>query len=184
MHIIKPYETAVTLFHVDGGVWTYPSLCAAAKDLGLNWINRNVGEHFVQYTHKEYSYQEDGKRKAQPVYRTHAYIMRNDFGQAVTWLDFGHLVRKTLPWYQRRYLDWNGKGPVPGTGKPKAGHDYYQKGSPSRLRRTAVTAKDEGEVRPRPKQDLGSHYDDAWDWYSYNRCKRSWKHYRKHQWRD
>lgn len=184
MYIIKPYETAVTLFHVDGNVCTYPSLRAALKDLDLAWISRNVGEHFVRYTHTESCWRDGERVKGERIYQTHSFIMRNDEGKPVTRADFGDLVPKSVPWYRRSYLEWSGQGPVPGTRKPKAGTDLYQRGYPARVRRTTFTVLEEGEVRPRPKQDMGYLYDDPWDWYSYDRCNRSWKHYRNQQWRE
>lgn len=185
MHVIKPYETAVTLFRVDGTVWVYPSLRTAFKALGKAWIARNVATDFVIYAHTTRFLPGDDYFTGERVYHTSQFVMRDDSGNALTAADFAHLVPRKLPWHMRAYQYWNGEGPVPRTRKPKASEGHYQKYHPANSLRTSITFAEEGEPQARPKRRFENmRYAWCWDdYYPDERHNRSWKYYRKHQWR-
>lgn len=110
--------------------------------------------------------------------------MRDDFGKPLTGSDFEYLKPRKLTWYDKAYQHWNGKGPVPKTRKPKAGFDKRLRMVPANILRGSLFFEEEGEVGPRPKNRF-SNLKSTWDdYYPDDRCNKSWKYYRKQQWRD
>lgn len=183
MHIIQAHTPSVTLFTNVGEVRTFKSLAAAKKALGIRWITANVGEHFCTFTGFEIRHTEDGVVRT-PCYSGAFAIMRDDLGTPITAFDFYALDRKPfVPWWLRRYGNWNGEGPVPGVSKPKAGRHYYRSPATMSERRLAQSI-DPDEPGPRPsrnKSHLPTNYDDL---YPNSRRDRSWKGYRKQKWKS
>src|SRR4051812_43443183 len=130
MYQIPAYESAVTLFSRDGDVWAYPSLRAALKALGRDWIARNVGPHFRVFRCKSRVF--DTARATwvvEPVYDEPAYIRRDDAGAPVTVATFSPLIgrRRYQPRWTRMLDTWNGEGPAPGVHKTSAGRHYCRR---------------------------------------------------------
>lgn len=186
MYHIPAYETAVTLFSRDGNVWAYPTLQAALKDLGRDWIARHVGPHFRVYRCNARFFNTARESWAsEPVYDEHAFIMRDDAGEPVTLANFYPLLERRR--YQSRWtrmLDtWNGEGPVPGVHKTSAGRHYCRRMETMNERRQAsLVLAEEGEVAPRAARNA-SHLPNSWDdfWVS-ARGNRNWKRFRKTRW--
>lgn len=185
MHIIKPYETSVTIFHRDGGAWTYPTKKALLNELGMRWIMNNVGKHFREF---RYAYQVLGVTgwRYEPVYSEHEYIMRDDDGKALTHGDFADIVerRKTYWGYRGRLLDnWNGEGPVPGVRRPRGGN-YFRHPKTTNERRWATPVLEDGEPAPRAARN-SHHLPNSWDDYQRaSREDRNWKRFRKTRWKQ
>ena len=184
MHIIRPYETAITLFGADGTVYSYASLKEALKTLGIAWIRNHVGEHFRVFSHHEVDYGRPAEAgRARPVYKHHAYIMRDDAGCPVTAAHFSKLLpRRRYNHYTWLYGSWNGEGAVPRTGKSRGGH-YYRRPGTTAERRASFVIAEEGEVAPRAARNAANLVN-AWDDYRVScREDRNWKRFRKTQWK-
>jgi hypothetical protein len=196
MYIIKQHQTTVTLFCRDGRVWHYPSLNAARKQLGLSWISINVAAEFCAYSHAVWrnaegtrAYYDDNMvsepRYLETFYWQADFIMRDDAGRPVTHATFGALTLPTQRpgsrYSYRRYLRFL---PVPGTGNRHGRRRHGREISYANALRGLVTFKEEGEVAPRPKR-AKTLVPDWWDdYYSSARGNRSWKQYRKTQWKQ
>lgn len=183
MHVIKPHETAVTLFGRDGGVWVYPSKKAALAALGANWISRNVGAHFCECDGRAPVWAEAESRVDwRPWYSYHEFVMRDDFGQPLTWSNFSELQPRCTYW-RYRYLDnWNGEGPVPGI-HGRRHYRYFRRPGTTPERRISFAIAEDGEPAPRAARNatnLPNSYDDIGR--SNVEC-RNWKRFRKQQWR-
>jgi hypothetical protein len=206
MHIIKPYQTAVSLFCRDGRAWHFPSLKAARKELGLRWISNNVAEHFRTYRQTVWrdadgmrlyyggTTSEKGACYPERFYDERDYIMRDDNGKPVTY----HTFYSTLPYEQRngrkyvakyrmwnaKHREWTGTGPVPGISRRRNGSRRGRDISYMNAMRVAETFGEEGEVAVRPSRGK-SLQADRWDTYlRASRQDRSWKNFRKTQWKD
>lgn len=191
MHIIKPYQPTITLFNRDGRVSQFPSLKAAARELGVRWISRNVGEHFRTYSHTSWMHTDaawtpTGGGAEQGVvyekhYRDYDYVMRDDAGEPVTHAAFWMLDRAAKR-YSRGFDRWDDGTPVPHTGNRRSGHHYYRRPQLVNAVRAAETFREEGEVLPRAKRR--SHIlPDRWGGPRVsNRANRNWKNFRGQQW--
>lgn len=186
MHQIPAHETAVTLFSRDGDVWAYPTLRAALKALGRDWIARNVGPHFRVFRCMSRVFNTERETWVrEPIYDEHAFIMRDDAGQPVTVGTFYPLLERRR--YQSRWtrmLDtWNGEGPVPGVHKTSAGRHYCRRMATMNERRQAcLVLEEDGEVAPRPARSA-SNLPNSWDDYWVSaRGNRNWKQFRKTRW--
>jgi hypothetical protein len=187
MLVIPPYQTAIRLFHKDGSVVVYASLAVAKSKLGLRWIADNVGKHFREYDYTPHYFSGGGGNPpiaGTPVYRESKYIMRNDAGEPVTRADFA-VHNPPLPYVSRwslRHGNWNGEGPVPGVHKHRGG-SHFRHIRTTRSRRLAIAIFEEGEVAPRGRQRSWG-IPDAWDDFGVAaREDRSWKRYRKTQYK-
>lgn len=183
MHVTKKYQTAVTIFGREGGVWRYRSIKAVVHDLGLNWIAQNVGAHFRVYSHTEYirTEMEVGgyADRARPVYKEAQYIMRDDAGKPVGYAHCCAVVRAG-----QRYLfspEYTG-GPVRGTGRRRRYRSIRRHVSYINALRAAQTFVEEGEVPVRNRRSKGLERD-PWDDYAYRHLERNWKKFRKTQWK-
>jgi len=169
MHIIRQHQTSVSLFERNGNVVVFRSMKEALKKLGYSWITINVGPHFRIFI--------DGG------YTDYSYIMRNDVGESVTAESFAVLRVKPVRRYRtRQFKYWNGDGSVPGTGR-RGGTHYFRNIRYINTKRAAQYFSDEGEIAPRAARTV-SCLPDAWDDLAISsRYCRSWKQYRKAQWR-
>lgn len=181
MHTIPAYTPRVTLFTNDGQTRKFESHKAALEELGLNWIARNVGEHFSQFDGFDVLHTESGITKT-PRYRQAYAIMRTDLGDVLTAADFRSLVKKHYPmWRYGRYLYWNGEGPVPWTGK-RSGGRWLRRIGTTQERRMAQSL-DPDEPAPRAARNE-KNLPNSWDDYSIAaREDINWKRHRKTQWK-
>lgn len=184
---IAPHETAVTLFHVDGDVWTYRSKSAALRELGYRWICANVGRQFCTFSHAKLVIDPVTGRSVdwEPVYVGSQFIMRDDHGGVLTGADFdAPRVRRVRYWSRCAQLreTWNGEGPVPGVRRRRGGH-YFRHPKTQQERRWAEPLPEYDEPAPRPKRNAAA-LPSSWDDYAVaDRQDRSWKRYRRHQYK-
>lgn len=190
MHIVKKYQTAVTLFSREGGVWRYPSIRALVNDLGLNWVGNNVAEHFRVFSHAEWRTAAGGpywggRGAGEPylvrVYKDSRFILRDDAGKVVAYRDCWDAVRE--PW-RATMAKRSEVGPVPGTGKRR--QRYHRRRGPQFINavRVAETFAEEGEVTVRVARGVNL-LQSKWDsdyWYGHH-MERCWKKFRKTQWK-
>jgi hypothetical protein len=174
-------NTAVTLVSSEGQVWFYASKKAALAELGFYFIDSHVFVEFAHYRSPLFpgslSYSWHSGRLS--------YVMRDDWGRPLTAEDFAHLVpkRKVGRW-DHRLGSWDGKSPVPGTGKWKAGRHHFRYPRTQQERRWAEPVREEGEPGPRPARKARQ-LPSAWDDCSISaRADRGWKRHRKTQWRE
>lgn len=181
MHIITPYETAVSLFARDGGVRTYASRREALRELGASFIRNCVAEHFWEFAGYTWSWRDGDLVCGERQYNTASYIMRDDTGAPLTWADFAGLVAKRRR--LGRYASfWNGGGPVPHRGRWHHTRRCRRPQTCNELRQ-AIPVQDEGEVAPRSSRNL-THLPNSWDDYMRATDRdRNWKRHRKHQWK-
>lgn len=141
----------------------------ALKKLGYSWITSNVGPHFRVFTGA--------------AYVDYQYTLRNDVGEIITAESFFALRCKSADQYRSRlFLHWNGLGPVPGTGRSRVSH-YFRNIRYINAKRAAQYLADEGESAPRAARSVNL-LPDAWDDLKiYSRRFRSWKQFRRTQWR-
>lgn len=187
MHTIPPYETAVSLFHRDSDVWVYPTLKAALRELGFSWIQQNVGKEFREFSCAEQIQVRCGDQPRYIVterhYAEHAFVMRDDFGKALTALDFQPLRPYRTKGYRRWRETWNGEGPVPHTGRWRRGGHYFRAVRFAPEMRLSIPVKEDGEPAPRPSRNFAN-LPDSWDDYPVrSRWNNNWKRYRRQQWK-
>lgn len=176
MVIIKPHQSEVSLFHIDGVVRIFASITRARQSLGCSWINKHVGKYFCEFSHISHLGGPVPEREV--VYTDHEYIMRNDMGEPLTVSDF--YVKKTYGY--SRYGSWNGTGPVPGTRKWRGGGHHRHIKTMSE-RRASFPIFEDGEVGPRAARTAVV-LPTAWDDLSRSDYGvRSWKKHRKNQWK-
>lgn len=170
MYIIPPVEVGVTLYRLDGPSQFYPSRRLLLNALGFSCLRRAVGPCL------------------DPSYGWR-YVIRDADGALLFARDFEALAkRKELNRYTYRYgstTTWNGVGPVPGTGR-RTGYQVFRRHMKTAQERRmhAFYDMEAGEPKPRVKRsgsNLPSNYSDMTRG-DYN--SRSWKHRRKHQWKD
>lgn len=190
MHVITPHQAAITVFNRHGLVRKYASKTEALAHLGYRWISNNVGLNFREYIQRNRVFIPDAAQQFQHdiVYRDHAFILRDDNGVCLVAGDFHELAmdiyrtRRKVSRYDR-FRFWNGSGPVPGTRHYRGGHIFRRPGTHP-LRRDAVHFPDAGEPGIRAKRsanNLPTSYDDC---HRSDVGGRSWKRYRKTQWKD
>jgi hypothetical protein len=193
MHIVQPYQTAVTLFKRNGDVVAFSSMQAAFRQLGFSWIAANVGPHFRTFSHHVYvsldgrvvrNRKEIGGIAIQwPVYVEHDYVMRDDSGNPLTAESFAFLRAKSSGSYTvRGFRYWNGVGPVPFTGKQTGAH-YFRNIRYVNAKRVAQYFPEDGELAPRAARNARGEPDSWDDKPIAARSCRNWKRYRKIQWR-
>lgn len=188
MHYIKPYQTAVTLFGCDGSCYVYESLKTALKALGFSWISHHVGREFKTYQSARLNSVYNPKTKKlievlSPFSYVYAeFIMRDDFGEPVTALDFDR-IRAKKKYRSYCYALWNGEGPVPGTAKGKAGSHHYRRIRCKNALLAAECFEEEGEAAPRADRNQGN-LPNSWDDYHVSgRRNNNWKRFRKTRWK-
>lgn len=190
MHIVKEYQTAVTLFSREGGVWRYPSIRALVKEMGLTWVGNNVGEHFRVFSHAEWRTaaggpywggRQAGEAYSVRIYKDSHYILRDDAGRVVTYGHCWNAVRE--PWRPTQ-VKRSSEGPVKGTGKRRQRYHRRRGARFINAVRAAETFYEEGEVAVRTARGvelLQSKWDSDY-WYGHH-MERSWKKFRKTQWK-
>jgi len=184
MYIIKPYQTAVTLFSRDGDFRVFSCIEHAYRQLGDRFIGRKVGPDFRVFLHESHTWSErDGEMvcRTEPVYLEFGFILRDDAGKALTLSDFAHLRQPSWMRWNFALRTWNGKGPVPNIGRLRGGHYFRHPGTMAERRQAQVM--DEFDVAPRAarnERNLPTAYD---DFHVAAREDRSWKRHRKTRWK-
>lgn len=181
MHFIPAYTPSVTLFTADGKTRHFSSVRAALEELGIRWIELNVGEHFCLFDGHDVLWTEAGLERT-PRYRYAYAIVRNDLGDVVKASDFRALVpKKRSYWYYRRFEFWNGEGPVPRTGRHRGGRYFRRLGTVGARRQAQCV--DFEEPAPRAARNAAN-IPNSWDDYAVAaREDRNWKRYRRTQWK-
>jgi hypothetical protein len=186
MVIIKPYQSAVSLFGADGSVRVFKSLEHAYRELGERFIGSDVGREFCVFRYATSVWTERAGEMVQcrePVYDYYRYVLRDDAGCALTIGDFAHLRarRRHRGRYGFALATWNGEGSVPGIGRLRGGH-YFRR-MHTMAERRAAQLMDECEVAPRAARNA-SNLPNSWDDHHVrSREDRSWKRFRKTRWK-
>lgn len=194
MHKISAYEARVFLFYKNGGRTTYASKSQALKILGQKFIRNEVGENFIQFSHREWpSIHWDSNGDMGPsipgevIFKHSNFIMRDEFGKTLTLADFMDLIHmgkepvRSLYFYRFGY--YCGEGPVPGTGKSRSHRGSYFKvfSSVPEMRQNQVIEADEPVARAqRNLHNLSSAWDDD---IRKDRRNKNWKRFRKTQYK-
>lgn len=179
MHKIPEHITGVTLFRRDGLSRAFASFAAALEALGYDWIVKNVGAHFREFTGHERCLINDRWVRF-PTYREAEFILRDDQGRVVTGADFNDLLPRRSYFY--RFSFWNGEGPVPGTGGWGNGH-YFRHPKTMAERRQAQQV-DPDEPAPRPARS-SANIPNAWDdYWVASRDDVNWKRFRRTQYKQ
>jgi hypothetical protein len=113
------------------------------------------------------------------------YVIRDELGQPLFARDF-ELPSPDVPLYlvfRPALLNWNGTGPVPGTGRRRGGNAYRLPKTMRDRRDSEGILPEEGEPQPRPAR-RGRRLPTSWDDMARSDYGvRSWKQYRKTQWK-
>lgn len=179
MYQVPKYEPSVTVFSVSGGVWVYPSLKALYKEVGIRWLREKLGADFCVFEGFDCWMEGDVWRR-EPRYTTAQFIARDDLGRKLTSADFEGFrpaYRSRRYW---RYGQWNGEGPVPGTGRSTWSYVHRR---PKTTQERRLSQPMEGEPAPRAKRN-SANLPNSWDDYgksSYG--NHNWKRHRKTQWK-
>lgn len=195
MHNIEPYSptNTITLFDINGPVQTFSSKEEVLAVLGARWVMTMVGRHFSVWQRTDCHHVRDEDASAREgkdvwvpvrrqVYQAHPYILRDDQGGILVYQDLAPAYRPYGSWLFRRYPQWNGEGPVPGIRKYRGGRRYCRRLRTTNERRQAQRL-DPSDVLPRGRRSVRM-LPNAWDDYIRgDRDDRSWKRYRKHQWK-
>lgn len=187
MYVIPPYVPTVTLHGADGTSHTFESITAALKTLGYHWIRRNVGPDFDTPNPFDYAWDPVAGRTNRP-YR---FVLRDDTGRTLLLEDFAALLHYREVnqfgiafWRYRGHRQWNGTGPVPGTGRGHWASMFRSPRSTGAKRAAALVLKDELEPPVRAKRNV-SNLPSAWDDIQFSsRHIDNWKRYRKTQYRQ
>lgn len=183
MHIPAPPRLPVLLISSTGDTTPYESLGDFIAAVGLAWIRIAIGP---RPPYPRVFDQENGFSR--PVY---PFVLRDAFGDRLTFEDCEALARerrRQAPRHRGRWgqalATWNGKGPVPLTGKRRAGHWFRHPLTTSQLRAAAGVERSEGEPEFRGARRHG-YLRDAWDDVRVAaRDDRSWKRHRNRQRHD
>lgn len=172
----KQNKIAISLFHISGTVQRFKSKADARRTLGIRFIKSNIGPNFRIYSHTEHNLNSG----ILPVYIEYAYVMRDDFGCALTAVDFIKPPLAKGTWLELRYGVYCGYGPVPGIHKRSGGH-YHRRLHTTPAMRMAQVIED--DVPPRAKRNVAN-LPTSWDDYSIAATgNHSWKRHRKSQWK-
>ena len=176
MFVIKPYETAVSLFSANGEVEVFPSINAVRRKYSKYWIRKNVGPDFKEFLCISGLSQKMHYRHAE--YQHWQYVMRDDFGSKLSADDiYPEVKRKPYDLYPL----WNGEGPVPGLFK-RSGRRYFRQPRTTQERRLSYPVFEDGEVAPRNSRN-SRNLPHAWDDLVRNdNNQRNWKFYRRTRW--
>lgn len=177
----------VRFYLSDGTRRVFASMAQALRELGLRWIEANVGAQFCEYAGRELvaaHYLSRCKSLWKILYRGHAAICRDAEGKILLPEDFAAEQRRLLrlrrhsAWAGFRWGFWNGEGPVPFTGKHRGG-SWQRAPATTAEKRLAVVVDDEPGPRPsrRPHKLVN-----AWDDVPRTN-QRSWKEHRTTQYR-
>ena len=174
----KNAKTSVSLFHISGTVQIFKTKAAALRSLGIRFIRTSVGPNFRLFSHTEHHLNAGG---SSPVYFHNAYIMRDDFGCALTFEDFVIPYTPKGTWRERRYGVYCGYGAVPGVHKQSGGH-YHRRLHTTPAMRMAQVIED--DVPPRAKRNVANLPTSRDDHNIAAYGNHSWKRHRKSRWKS
>lgn len=184
MRLLSRRDTAVTLFSDTGECWVYASRAHALHELGASFIRHRVGRQFRRAC---YRMGPDGAQRDDIPLAS--YVLRDDFGQPMGLEDFEDLLPPPDPLSRYRWRSWyktpwNGEGAVPGTGRRHGGHYHRrpQTQSDRRINQFLGDEHEDGAPRVRAKRS-SRNLPSSWDDLSREHEVRSWKAYRRHQYR-
>lgn len=175
MYIPPSLSRPVRLFSCEGHSWDFPSLEAFLEAYGFNWIRSSVGPAFRV------------RGETGLLDRTYPFVLR-DFNDSVIDHDECYVAWRGMRagQHRQRYLSWrfqwNGVGPVPGTGKRVRGRFRFPR-TIGVFRAGDASLSSEGEPAMRGRRGrkyLPSAYDDR---QVAARRDRSWKRYRVTRWK-
>jgi len=192
------YET-VYLYEASGKVTIYDNKKSAYEALGFSFIAYTAGVELADTNKKIDMYSPNCERKkthtfirlcgeyARGAYYSE-YVLVNDYREILTIDDFAAIIdeerkyKPLYPWLYDRYNNWNGQGPVPGTGKKTFSHCWRHPKTLAALRASYVCKEDmEPEMRGSRKRGI---LPTAWDDYRRSSLyDRSWKRFRKTQYK-
>ena len=182
MFVIKAYAPAVTLLARDGSARVFQSMSTALQQLGIGWIANNIAANFSDVSPAYRCllvYDLFGCSYAAPSLAN--FVMRDEAANKITADDFyqlnSALCQKQLR-RSRSRQSWNGKGPVPGTGRSASGH-YFRRPRTFNERRLSQAIASEPAGRSK-RNRIPSDFDDI---AIASRGVRSWKRHRNHQWK-
>lgn len=167
MYIIPPFEAGVTLFYPNGTSRLFANRRLLLNALGLSCLRRAVGPRLDPSLNWR-------------------YVIRDENGTPLFARDFEHLAPHNALEFYGRYgrVNWNGEGPVPHTGRSHRYHVFRSAMRTAQERRLhAFVDVEAGEPPPRACRtgfNLPSNYS---DFARSDYDTRSWKHYRKNQWK-
>lgn len=182
MYPIPSCQEAVTLLSPAGSVRTYATLAAFLAKHKLSWVRENVGNQFKELAPCTVSW-----LTVDHIYIVRPYVLRDAWGEVVSLKEIEEAysrVRKAT--YRSRfdsYAQWNGEGPVPGTGTLRR----YSRSNCRRIHtgpqmREAQHFAEEGEPPIRARRNA-TNLPTSWDDIPRNEDKLSWKGYRKTQYK-
>ena len=176
MQSIPPYKPAIHVFGREGLVATYISLEAAIDALGASWLEAYASDYYTSATQLIFG---------RPESYT-PFALRTEDGDAISPALIMSIYRARIVCRGRRWRalnQWNGTGPVPGTGRRRGGH-FYRRVRHANERRQAFWVSEDGEVAPRPARSF-KNLPDNWDDHQVSaRESRSWKRFRKTQYKN
>lgn len=177
-------KEVVYLYDSNGNVTIYKDKIEAASILGYSFINYSVAEFLISEDKINKKY--NGRT---PFYIANKYgnfILRNEYGDILTGKDFNiefdeirkNQNNKKSKW--DRYAFWDGKSPVPGTGKKVYGK-YFRR--PKTLRTLKYLTGIYDELEPKGKIRGGkTNVPTSWDDVPLHR-DRCWKNFRNTQYK-
>ncbi|MFY2658222.1 hypothetical protein ACOTC5_29935 [Achromobacter xylosoxidans] len=182
-HHIPPFE-AVTLVHRGGRREVFRNLEALIQRYGYWHLSRELGDSFKQHYSNCYSWYETANGDLIRVLEARinnadTYVLLSANGEILT-------PEALWPAYEailghRGQLWWNGKGPVPGTGRSRRYYDSRRRMKLFNARRMSVALDD--DVPPRAQRqahNLPNSMDAPWRATVGND---NWKRYRRQQWK-
>lgn len=161
MYVIPPFEAGVTLYRLDGTSQFYANRRLLFNDLGIRALRYALGPRIDQW-------------------HNWRYVVLDENDAPLSTKDFEHFW-KTKKQQLYGINSWNGVGPVPHCGRRRGGNAYRRIHTTPERRANVVM--EEGEPAPRGRRsgtNLPNSYDDF--------CRsdygvKTWKHYRKQQWK-
>ena len=183
MYIPNPPARPVRLWASDGTVYEYASLTAFVEAHGLYWVQRSLGPGF-----RVCGCATPCRVKSLcPSPKCYPFVLRDHAGEVISvetceaeW----RRLQGPCRWRYGRYRFWNGKGPVPYTGKLGGGHYHRRVRTFPEHRACEAVLTSEGEPRfraARNRHNLPSAWDDIRITARYDR---SWKRHRKTQYKQ
>ncbi len=198
---MKKFNT-VFLYSAKGDVVVYDSKTIAFRELGFNFIAFSTGKelrilgklfsHFIYPEHVRKNTDVFNKHYPNSRQLHHAdFILVNEYGEVLSIDDFEDVIiserakndKKAYFTKRREIKGWNGTGPVPYTGGWRKGHYFRHPVTLQALKAACGICKEEGEPPMRGNRTR-KNIPDSWsDIHRSDRYDRSWKNYRKQQYK-
>lgn len=176
MHVIPPYEAGVTLFHFNGTTQFFASRRVLLAHLGWRRLRSELGA-YLDPARWTYVAREAGR-----------VLSPADFYELWTPPKLNRSARSLVEKYEHREelrrQASRGSGPVPGVHRRRGGNAYRIPGTANERRANAFVDLDSGEPPVRAARSWKS-LPSTWDDLERSDYRmRSWKQYRKRQWKD